>query len=77
VGGQAGEEHGRLRDCRPSSAAVHDHHHHLCDWFGSEIVLGVPAKFIEGGLHAVVEDPFGAGMCLILVGLFFAASSTA
>jgi SSS family solute:Na+ symporter len=42
-------------------------------WFGSEIVLGVPAKFIEGGLRAVVEDPFGAGMCLILVGVFFAA----
>lgn len=42
-------------------------------WFGSEIVLGVPAKFIQGGLNAVVEDPFGAGMCLILVGLFFAA----
>ncbi|HQQ69074.1 MAG TPA: sodium:solute symporter family protein [Alicycliphilus sp.] len=41
-------------------------------WFGSEIVLGVPAKFIKGGLNAVVEDPFGAGMCLILVGLFFA-----
>ncbi len=41
--------------------------------FGSEIVLGVPAKFIQGGLNAVVEDPFGAGMCLILVGLFFAA----
>src|SRR5256885_13119861 len=36
-------------------------------WFGSEIVLGVPAKFIEGGLRGVVEDPFGAGMCLILV----------
>ncbi|SDM21074.1 transporter, SSS family [Oryzisolibacter propanilivorax] len=42
-------------------------------WFGSEIVLGVPAKFIKGGLNAVVEDPFGAGMCLILVGVFFAA----
>ena len=42
-------------------------------WFGSEIVLGVPAKFIEGGLRGVVEDPFGAGMCLILVGVFFAA----
>lgn len=41
-------------------------------WFGSEIVLGVPAKFIEGGLHNVVEDPFGAGLCLVLVGLFFA-----
>ena len=42
-------------------------------WFGSEIVLGVPAKFIKGGLNAVVEDPFGAGMCLVLVGVFFAA----
>ncbi len=42
-------------------------------WFGSETVLGIPAKFVEGGLHAIVEDPFGAGTCLILVGLFFAA----
>lgn len=42
-------------------------------WFGSETVLGIPAKFVEGGLGAVVEDPFGAGSCLILVGLFFAA----
>jgi SSS family solute:Na+ symporter len=41
-------------------------------WFGSETVLGIPAKFIEGGLHGVIEDPFGAGVCLILVGLFFA-----
>ncbi len=41
-------------------------------WFGSETVLGIPAKFIGGGLHSVVEDPFGAGTCLILVGLFFA-----
>ncbi|KAF1042436.1 sodium:solute symporter family protein [Xylophilus sp.] len=42
-------------------------------WFGSETVLGIPAKFIAGGLGNVVEDPFGAGFCLILVGLFFAA----
>ncbi len=41
-------------------------------WFGSETVLGIPAKFVEGGLGKVVEDPFGAGTCLILVGLFFA-----
>ncbi len=41
-------------------------------WFGSETVLGIPAKFVSGGLHAVVEDPFGASFCLILVGLFFA-----
>lgn len=41
-------------------------------WFGSETVLGIPAKFIENGLKGVVEDPFGAGSCLILVGLFIA-----
>ncbi len=41
-------------------------------WFGSETVLGIPAKFIDGGFNNVVEDPFGAGTCLILVGLFFA-----
>ena len=42
-------------------------------WFGSETVLGIPAKFIQGGLGNVVEDPFGSGLCLILVGMFFAA----
>ncbi len=41
-------------------------------WFGSELVLGVSARFVQGGLSEVVEDPFGASMCLILVGLFFA-----
>ena len=41
-------------------------------WFGSETVLGIPAKFVGSGLNGVVEDPFGAGTCLILVGLFFA-----
>lgn len=41
-------------------------------WFGAETVMGIPARFVQGGLSAVVEDPFGAGMCLVLVGLFFA-----
>jgi SSS family transporter len=41
-------------------------------WFGSETVLGVSARFVSGNLGAVVEDPFGASMCLVLVGLFFA-----
>lgn len=41
-------------------------------WFGAETVMGIPAKFVQGGLAAIVEDPFGAGTCLILVGLFFA-----
>ena len=42
-------------------------------WFGAEVVMGIPAKFVQGGLGNVVEDPFGASLCLILVGIFFAA----
>ena len=42
-------------------------------WFGSETVLGIPATFLQEGLGGVVADPFGSSMCLILVGLFFAA----
>jgi len=42
-------------------------------WFGAETVMGIPAKFVQGGLNAIIEDPFGAGTCLILVGLFFAS----
>jgi len=41
-------------------------------WFGSETVLGIPATFLEDGLGGIIEDPFGASMCLVLVGLFFA-----
>lgn len=41
-------------------------------WFGAETVLGIPATFVKGGLRDVVEDPFGASMCLVIVGLFFA-----
>ena len=41
-------------------------------WFGSETVLGVSAKFVQNGIGSVVEDPFGASMCLVFVGLFFA-----
>ena len=42
-------------------------------WFGSETVLGIPATFLKDNLRGVVADPFGASLCLILVGLFFAA----
>ncbi len=42
-------------------------------WFGSETVLGISAKFAKGGLNNVIEDPFGASMCLVFVGIFFAA----
>lgn len=41
-------------------------------WFGSETVLGISATFLDEGLRGLWSDPFGAALCLILVGLFFA-----
>lgn len=41
-------------------------------WFGSETVLGASSEFVEYGLIGVIEDPFGAALCLILVGAFIA-----
>jgi Na+/proline symporter len=41
-------------------------------WFGAETVLGISATFLTDGLGGLVSDPFGAALCLILFGLFFA-----
>ncbi|KAA3436436.1 sodium:solute symporter family protein [Rufibacter hautae] len=41
-------------------------------WFGSETILGASAEVAEEGLIGMVEDPLGAALCLVLVGLFFA-----
>ncbi|MFN3839962.1 MAG: sodium:solute symporter family protein [Cyclobacteriaceae bacterium] len=41
-------------------------------WFGSETVFGASSEFLKGGLFAVIEDPFGAALCLVLFGFFFA-----
>ncbi len=41
-------------------------------WFGSETIMGASSEFVENGLIGVVEDPFGAALCLVLVGAFFA-----
>ncbi|OFZ69183.1 MAG: sodium:solute symporter [Betaproteobacteria bacterium RBG_16_56_24] len=41
-------------------------------WFGAETVLGISATFVQKGLGGVVADPFGASMCLIIAGMFFA-----
>ncbi len=40
-------------------------------WFGSDSVLGAGSAMAEGGFMSVMTDPFGAGLCLILIGLFF------
>ena len=41
-------------------------------WFGAETVLGISATFVREGLSGLVSDPFGASLCLVLVGVFFA-----
>jgi len=41
-------------------------------WFGAETVLGISATFVREGMSGLVSDPFGASLCLILFGLFFA-----
>lgn len=35
-------------------------------------MFGASSEFLKGGLYAVIEDPFGAALCLVLFGLFFA-----
>ncbi len=49
-----------------SSAAL------FATWFGSETVFGASSRFLEGGLIEVIEDPFGAALCLVLFGAFYA-----
>jgi solute:Na+ symporter, SSS family len=41
-------------------------------WFGSESIMGAPAKFVDGGVLSIIEEPFGSALCLFLVGVFFA-----
>lgn len=41
-------------------------------WFGAETVFGASSEFVEHGLLGIIEDPFGAALCLILLGLLFA-----
>jgi SSS family solute:Na+ symporter len=40
-------------------------------WFGSETVFGASSQFLEEGLYGVIEDPFGAALCLVIFGIFF------
>lgn len=41
-------------------------------WFGSETVMGASSEFMENGVLGVIEDPFGAALCLFLAGLLIA-----
>ncbi|MCH8123088.1 MAG: sodium:solute symporter family protein [Bacteroidetes bacterium] len=41
-------------------------------WFGGGTVLGAAGAAYEKGFIGVIADPFGAALCLLLAGLFFA-----
>jgi solute:Na+ symporter, SSS family len=41
-------------------------------WFGSETVMGASTAFVEDGIQGIIEDPFGAALCLVFVGVFMA-----
>lgn len=41
-------------------------------WFGSETVMGASTAFLNEGLMGIIEDPFGAALCLVFIGIFMA-----
>lgn len=41
-------------------------------WFGSETIMGSSSEFMQHGLLGVIEDPFGAALCLFLIGWWYA-----
>jgi len=41
-------------------------------WFGSETILGSSVEFATKGFLGVIQDPLGASLCLLLLGIFFA-----
>lgn len=41
-------------------------------WFGAETCMGASRTAYEKGILGIIPDPFGAGLCLVLAGLFFA-----
>lgn len=41
-------------------------------WFGAETIFGASGRFANGGLIEVIEEPFGATLCLVLFGLVLA-----
>ena len=43
----------------------------LATWMGAGTTMGAAGAAYEGGVLAVIADPFGAALCLFLAGLFF------
>jgi SSS family solute:Na+ symporter len=43
----------------------------FCTWFGSEMIMGVPAHFVKEGVKGLIIDAGGGTLCLILIAVFF------
>ena len=43
----------------------------VATWVGGGTMMGAAGASYEGGLLAVIADPFGGALCLFLVGFFF------
>ena len=41
-------------------------------WFGSEMIIGSASEFLDRGFMALIKDPLGAALCVLLIGLVFA-----
>lgn len=41
-------------------------------WFGAETCMGSSATAFRKGILGVISDPLGAGLCLVISGIFFA-----
>lgn len=41
-------------------------------WFGAETCMGSSGTAYHKGILGIIVDPFGAGLCLVISGLFFA-----
>jgi SSS family solute:Na+ symporter len=41
-------------------------------WFGSSQIMGNPSHFVENGFSSFVTLVLGSGLCLLLVGMFYA-----
>ncbi len=44
----------------------------LATWFGTGVAMGGASMAYTDGFRGVIMDPIGAGLCIILFGLFFA-----
>lgn len=43
----------------------------IATWFGGGVLIGVAGAAYDRGFLGVIADPFGATLCLLLLGLFF------